>query len=429
MSGKSIFDSFSSDVENPLKITYSKVSHIFHDLITYDEVKNLVKRAVSLDAKLVNYHLRHYSEEKIGFLGSHLCLVVNYRRCGHHENEMRSFFLKTLPFDVPSQAAYIQEAGYFQKETECFRLLIPLMINNYKGKSWAPKCYIIKDYVLVFEDLKINGFSNQSRIFNEKTVKAALACIARFHASSLLTEEHTQGKSLKDLFPTLLKESQFKRIGLSYTWYSVAINLAVAIADELGLDSSNIRQASERIFDIGEPSQTKRNVVSHGDLWSNNMVFDDNGRCNLVDFQLIRYSPLAHDVMQLLYLCTSKEFRRKNERRMIEYYYGILTDTLRLNNFKGNMISLEEVVQGAEEQRFAALVTAVIFHPTVLMDGKTAGNIMNDTAAYESYYFKNRKPFVDEIMANNDDYRDRLIEDVNELVELSLKVDNLPRPT
>lgn len=234
---------------------------------------------------------------------------------------------------------------------------------------------------------------------------------------------------MKDAFPAILEDTQYKRTGSSYIWYSVAINLAVALADELGLDSSNIRRASERVFDTSAPSKTKRNVVSHGDIWSSNMVFDGNDRCYLVDFQLTRYSPLAHDLMQLLYLCTSREFRQKHERRMIEYYYQVLIETLELNDFKGDMISFEEVLQGAEEQRLPAVVVAMIFHPTVLMNGKTAATIMNDTDTYESYFFKDRKPFVDKIMAEEPDYREKIIEDVKELVDISMIADSLPIPT
>lgn len=201
MSGQVIFETDSvmhsnfGESESPAKIiSHPKLSDAFRKVITKTEVEDLVKSVVSADSKLINYYLRPYSEEKIGFLGSHLCLIVVYRKDNCQENETRSFFLKTLPFDVPKQADYIRELGYFCKEIDFFRLLVPLMMENFKGDSWSPKCHLTKDNVLVFEDLKISGFSNRSRIFDERTTMAALASVARFHACSLLAEKRIEGK-------------------------------------------------------------------------------------------------------------------------------------------------------------------------------------------------------------------------------------------
>lgn len=212
-------------------------------------------------------------------------------------------------------------------------------------------------------------------------------------------------------------------------WYTAAIDFAVTLAGELGYDYSNIRRTCECVFELGQPSKTKRNVINHGDLWGSNMIFNGDDHCKLVDFQLIRYAPLAHDVMQLLYLSTSREFRQKNEQQMIGYYYDKLTECLTDNGFKGDIPSFEELTNGVEEQRLPAVVTACIFHPTVLMDGKTAARIMNDPATYEAYYFTRRKPFVDAIMAENPEYEKWVKDDVRELAEMSLRLDTVPKLT
>ena len=159
------------------------------------------------------------------------------------------------------------------------------------------------------------------------------------------------------------------------------------------------------------------------------MIFDDAGHCVLVDFQLIRYAPLAHDLMQMLYLATTREFRKKHERQIIEFYYATLKETLTANGYVGSAPSFEEVLQGAEEQRLPALVTAAIFHPTVLMDGKTAAIIMDSPATYESYYFHDRRPFVYDIMAKDPEYKIRIEEIVTEFAEVSLIFDSIPQPT
>ncbi|XP_001601082.1 uncharacterized protein LOC100116640 [Nasonia vitripennis] len=426
MSGDTIFDITPNSSFNK-QISQVSFSNFFDNVVTRKEVENLVKCAFSPDSDLVDYHLRPYSEEKIGFLGSHLCLVVTARRPSGCEK--RSFFVKTIPRDDLSQAAYIQEKGVFKKEADFFKHVVPIMIDEFKGESWAPRCYLATDDTLVFEDMKLRGFANRGRSFDEATTMAAIACLARLHASSLLAEEKLNGKSLMELYPQILQETEFKRTTRSMVWYTVAIDLVITLAEELGYDSSNIRRASECVFELGLPSKTKRNVINHGDLWGSNMIFDSKDHCKLVDFQLIRYAPLAHDVMQLLYLSTSREFRQRHEQHMIDYYYAVLTECLTINSFKGDLPSFEEVMNGIEEQRLPAVVTACIFHPTVLMDGKTAGRIMNDSTTYEAYYFTRRKPFVDAIMAEDPEYEKWVRDDVRELAEITSRMDSVPKLT
>jgi hypothetical protein len=163
------------------------------NLITRQECENLVKNTVSPEAQLINYKLQRYSKEKLGFLGAHLRLIVETRKSNSNEYERKSFFVKTIPFDVPTQATYIKEKGVFQKEITFFKDLVPLLMKNFKGDDWAPQCYLTKECTIVFEDMKLKGFSNRSKLFDKETLKSATSCIARFHASSLLTEERLDG--------------------------------------------------------------------------------------------------------------------------------------------------------------------------------------------------------------------------------------------
>lgn len=166
----------------------------FRNVISREEAKTLAKQLIYTDAELVDFYLRPYSEEKLGFLGTHLCLIIVAKKPGSDVCEKRSFFVKTIPRDVPGQVAYIEEKGAFRKEVGFFKLLIPLLMDGYKGEPWVPPCHLIKEDTLVFQDMTCSGFRNRPRLFDEPTARAAVASLARFHASSLLAEERLNGQ-------------------------------------------------------------------------------------------------------------------------------------------------------------------------------------------------------------------------------------------
>lgn len=179
-------------------------------------------------------------------------------------------------------------------------------------------------------------------------------------------------------------------------------------------------------------SSIKKNVISHGDLWGNNLMFSNSvpPKCLLIDFQLIRYSPLAHDVAQLLYLCTDRDFRVTWEETMLKHYYSVLCDTL--NSTKTISVEIpawSELIEGIEEQRLAAIITAAIYFQTVLLDEKLGAEILGNPNSYHEFEFKNRNETVLKLMEIDPIYNKRLTEIVTELVEFSFRLNELPKPT
>ncbi|XP_076232801.1 uncharacterized protein LOC143178170 [Calliopsis andreniformis] len=402
---------------------------IYNNLLTFHEVQQIVKRALGSEAEAHKFSLKPYSDGKLGFLGSHKRLSIETKT--KNGKETLTFFVKVVPYEVPAQAQYVIDKYVFLKERIFHRDIVPQLQHKYKSEPWTPACYLTKENLLVFEDLGANGYSMRNKLLTKELIVSGLTTIARLHAASLLAEARL-GTSLKKLYPYTFVENAFCQTGKTREWFDTGVKAIIAVAKQLGLDASLIPKACEEVFAAMESSSTKRNVISHGDLWSNNLMFSDSvpPKCLLVDFQLFRYSPLAHDVAQFLYLCADRKFRETSEETMLKHYYSVLCETLNLTK----AISVEvppwsELVQGMEEQRLGALITAATYYQTVLLDENLGAQIMNDPESYSEYVFENRNEIVLQNIQNDPEYGRRLTDVVTELVEISFRLDELPKPT
>lgn len=389
-----------------------------------------MKDSLGPEAEAQKHSLRQYSDGKLGFLSSHQRLSVEAKtKAG--VTEMLTFFVKVVPYDMPDQAEYVIDKCVFLKEMIFLRDIVPELKKSYNAEQWSPRCYLVKEQLFIFEDLGAKGYTMRDKhSFNKELVVSALNSIARIHASSLLAEARL-GVSFKELYPDAFVENSFAMTGKTRQWFDAGINAIVAVAEQLGLDASRLPKACEEVFAGLEMSPTKRNVISHGDLWGNNMMFSNEvpPKCLLVDFQLLRYAPLVHDVAQLLYLCTDRSFRQSSEETMLKHYYSVLCETLKSAGTSIEIPPWSEIVEGYEEQRLAGAVAAATFFQTVLMDEDFGAEIMSNPETYNEYVFENRTETVLSLMKKDPRYRKRITESVVDMVDLSLRLDQLPKPS
>ena len=75
-----------------------------------------------------------------------------------------------------------------------------------------------------------------------------------------------------------------------------------------------------------------RNVLSHGDLWTSNILLKfDNDKavdCSFVDYQLLRYCPPGHDFLSVVHLTTVRDIRLNHEDALKRVYYDELSRKL-----------------------------------------------------------------------------------------------------
>lgn len=396
-------------------------------IVSHQDVKVVVERALGPRTKLIGYYLRTYSEEKLGFMGAHRHLVVTVQREGCLNQDVETFFLKSVPHDIEDQASIIEESNVFYKEANFHKLIVPELTRNFKDKSWGVSCYLVKDDAMVFEDLTSRKFTVRGKILDTPALKSALAGLAKLHVSSILAEKRL-GKSLIELYPKVLQESIFNLESRFSEWFHTGVEVAVAVAKSLSLDSTNVPGICHRIFELVSASRKWRNVVCHGDAWSYNLMFDDSKpqpTCIMVDYQLVRYAPAMADVAQLIYLTTKRPYRDEHEVELLKHYHEVFRQTLEENlpgSAEDQGASFSELWQEYEEMRLVGIVTAALYFPINQIEGKLCAEMTKDSDGFSKLLFQDRSQLVLHLMRKDPNYRERITEVIKEMVQRSKRL-------
>uniref|UniRef100_A0A6V7J7K7 CHK kinase-like domain-containing protein n=1 Tax=Bracon brevicornis TaxID=1563983 RepID=A0A6V7J7K7_9HYME len=397
------------------------------EVISLQDAKCIAKVALGPDVSIRQFTLKRYSEDKIGFMGHHcrLKICVNREDNGADGEDELVCFVKTLPFGSSTQMEFAQELTAFNKEIAFFSEIFPQLMKSQTGIAWAPKCFLTKDNALCFEDLAVKGFRMREGPFDEVHVKSALRALAGLHASSIRIEAEF-GKPLNQIYPNDLEETIFSKKNKIHKWFNSGKTASIFLAERMGLNVSRLSDAFERIYGAAAPSSVKTNVLSHGDLWSNNLLFDDRAKCVLVDFQACRYCPASLDIIELLYLCAAPDLRIAKENEFLQYYYQCLLDDL--ENLSTKAPPFEEIQGGYAERKIAGCAIAALYFPTALLDGATCRDMLDTSGTFEEFFFGDRTAAMVENMERDRSYKNRIEAAVRELVEMSLLLDDLPVP-
>lgn len=390
----------------------------YENPLTKQDIEIIVEKSIGHQINILNYYLAPYSDQVLGFLGAHRNLIIEISRDESQTTETFTYFVKSVPYNIERRAKFIEDGKIFEKESRFYNLIMPELLKSSKDKSWAAQCYLVKNDVLVFENLKFKNYALKEKFLDVSSLKAALSSIAKLHGASLLTEKRL-GKSFLELYPESIREIVFTRDGPFAHGIGLGIDTATKIAKNLGLNFKVVAKVCDLIFEKMVPSKTRKNVINHGDVWLNNFMFNGD-ECVLVDFQLTRYVPAMTDVAQLIYYNARRELREKCEIDLLKYYHEVLCKVL---TDGGEMIlpRFEDIVEEYEEMRIIGIITICLYFPMNQVDGKTLAEMSKNPERLDRLMAKDRANVVFELMEENQGYRELIEATITELVEVSEK--------
>lgn len=311
---------------------------------------------------------------------------------------------------------------------------ITFCFDSFPGLKWAPTCYLSRDDLIVFEDLKLTSYQTLPKHIDLGIhhVKVALRSLAAFQAANIIYERlelRPKGFSIGDTHGDILFETSYssdnkwcmtgiralKAVALHKTKYGFGSNY------ERIIETNFIDKVCE-VFHLFESSDTTiPRVCCHRDLWKNNLMFLSNEKdepihCLLIDFQICRYLPLTLDVM-ICILLPSRD--HSNTDDCLKFYYEQLALQLWQHDVDiGEIMSWEAFETSCKKFKLVPLVQQGIFWSlTNLPEDFIVNMLENDEERYIKMVMQHRDDVVLEFMEKDEFYRNTMTETVERLIE------------
>lgn len=386
-----------------------------------------------------NIKLEQYSQEKLGYLADHFLLTATSKCC---DNPLKqSFFVKTFPkatYEVMKK--YVQQANVFAKEIFVYELYIPAVkkyLQSVESIEFAPKYFGSKTgEVVVLENLKNQDYKlANSEILDVAHIQLALKTLAQYHAVSLAYEEVRTASSadgtqfkITDEFPEEFKDG-INRKDEDFTGYQYlkaahkGVLTLIDILPQKKLTKKEfkikVNKTFEDIFVLLSTSVKYRNVLCHGDLWYKNIMFqyenDKLTKCKLIDFQLIRYSPPANDV--LFFLLHSSNSNNLNFDYYLRIYYDFLKESLDNYNIKVEKILPRNQFKDTCEIFLPPLKLKHVYHNSLSAANCTdyMKNAYSDPELYTKTLFHDRSEMITYLIHTDESYKKKMIVEIEAL--------------
>ncbi|CAH2980886.1 unnamed protein product [Chilo suppressalis] len=413
------------------------IRHLNH--ITEEDVKIIVKKCgfTSDEISIKDYTVNIASNKMLGFLSDYWKLKVHLS-INEVENKVLCFFIKAVSKTNAAKANMVKEMNLFKKEIFFYTVLKEKMM--VPGlKPWSAIFVTSLDEAMVLEDLDTLHYKSCDKFlrFDTPHTLRALETLARFHASSIILESRKSkilGRPyiIHNEFEQFLDQGGYKETDI---WFQQCLNGALEAVKSYSKYSTDkyIRQIESNwtniwlsALSLSNFSSKYKNVICHRDLWNNNILFHyekvdetllpDN--CVMVDFQAIRCQPPAGDVMLLLYCNLDPTFREENMNMFLSYYYKALKIILETWDISiSDILTEKEFLQSAEEQRLWGLVVCACLIPQFWINEDLTTEVFTDTARFEDIMSKDKGTFIKTIMEVNTDYKEKVLEIFEEIIE------------
>ncbi|XP_044738226.1 uncharacterized protein LOC123299887 [Chrysoperla carnea] len=403
---------------------------VFDEIITKEQCLKLIEKTIETNQfQLINYSLKPLGGEKKGYLATHLIGTFDIKYM--EKTQTLNFFMKLKleenngvgKISNDENDVYVRESTFLKLATNDFQVI------------WAPKFYdYIDNKLIVLEDLSERGFKVADlEEYDLNHCYVGLKALASFHAFSFkfLHDKRLDNSDYSILkeYPYFFMENLFTNeteLGRKFIKTTkCAMDFIIDQIERKNFDKiqKKINEKYYRIADELKPKENKYHVISHGDLWANNIMFSyENNvpkQCCMVDYQILRYLPPTVDLQFFLSVNTSPNFRAKHFRELLEYYYQQLSQELNVFGLDSNVIYPKEIFeQSCTDTIVLSVMFACYCKSFLLMPRHKMTTYLSDPVQSEEVMYGDRTKFIKEELEINHVYKEKIFKEFQVLIDI-----------
>lgn len=307
-----------------------------------------------------------------------------------------SFMIKTVP-QTEQAAMMMAMIGHFPRENLIYSKYLPAFEKIYANHGsdiiFGPKRYIFKknpetEYVCL-DDLCLQGFKNENRVqgLDRDHTEAVLKKLAKFHAASAVQYEFS-GTLETPLVTSMFNE---QTIAMFSAIMQPSFKVFLDCLAKSGFESKYIEKARvlldgmmDMYLELYKPNYDDFNVICHGDLWSNNIMFlhdeqiDGRGTIKdtrFIDFQMSRYCSPVFDLYYFLLTSPKLEVKVANFDDFVKFYHDHLVENLKLLQYPKKLPTLKDLQMDLLKKSTYGFSTLTNTCAGILLDPSEMGNM------------------------------------------------------
>ncbi|XP_037806442.1 uncharacterized protein LOC119600347 [Lucilia sericata] len=284
------------------------------------------------------------------------------------------FILKTrIENDLMSQLE--EDFDVFARETQYYTVIseeTQKLLDDIKDTTvFGPKAIYVDDRIIVMENLKLKGFclNEVKQGFNLNQCHLVLQKLAKFHAVSMVLY-----KKNPDMFRYHLPGNISEHPSPIHEMYSKAIKSTIEYCnsqEELKkyvekLENFSTTIIAKMINVYSRNLSDRFHVLNHGDMWVNNLMFNNEEEVLFIDFQEGFYGSPGIDWNYLLFTSWQADVFQNHLDDLIMVYHESLSDILHKLNYQQRIPTVDDVKKEIINKGFHGLATATCLLPILI---------------------------------------------------------------
>ncbi|CAL4158927.1 unnamed protein product [Meganyctiphanes norvegica] len=352
-----------------------------------EHIKAALKEDKGIDATLNTWKVIRFTEKGDNYQSDVFSIYATFMQDGQLQNT--SYVVKSV---IPAEEKFKQYYhDIFEKEAklllELARTLSGKLIEIGQHVLRVPRGIFYSDTFesefLIMNDLRLDKFKMVDRKLGLDLPHTILALreLGRYHASWKLLKGKTSEKEMMARYPYLaIKSWQNIPDGMGDDldgWFQGSVDNAVKLLKTVtGYEKAikwleTIKPDFRKIFIEQMNSSEQFAVLTHGDYWSNNMLFryDSEGcPCEIIMIDLSNYthSSLATDLNYLLFCSLDGNTRKTHLSTFLSAYYNSFATVMKAGGSE-MPFSLEELLVELKANIYGALMAFMVV-PLFIMD-------------------------------------------------------------